>query len=234
MVVNDLTRGEIDELNNNMDSFQRYINSYCKDQNITLSQATNSFLRFWAKHIIFMNYLKEYDYIKWHCRISGIISDMFFFSASIILNQKRYMYLNLRSFIESFMRLLLNEEIENGQITRKAFEKFRLVYKNDILNADDFSIIKSVYQESCVAIHNPLFEGNDLAKGIRDCLEYRCGAGGRYTVMGKNFNNVITVTSIFIKLLIYKYKDQINGAFHRRKRLMAKLVGDKMVESLSS
>lgn len=227
MTLNSLTRNELDELTRNINSFKEYVDSYCEKQNIQLSQSAKSFLRFWAKRIIFMNYLKECDYNQW---IDGIVSDMFFFSASVILDQKRYMYLNLRSFIESFIKLLLNVKIENEQITRKSFEQFRSLYKKDILNDDEFSIIKNVYKVSCMAIHNPLFKENDLAIGIKDCLEnkiYNVNHNNhRNTVETEVFNNVQTITSIFIRLLIYKYREQIDSTFYRRKIIMNRLIGN--------
>lgn len=78
-----------------------------------------------------------------------MISDYFNLIISIIEGKSRYIYVNERSIIENYMRLILQKSIESDHITRNCFQELQENRYGFTISNKDFSLIKSEYVTCC-------------------------------------------------------------------------------------
>lgn len=220
---------ELTDIKDNLASFDKFIRDFCAQHNNELTQNEHESIIRIAKKILFFKYLSSGNFDKMQeTYINGIISDLFYLISSILYNQKRYMQLNIRSFVEQILRMLTTRDNgESEQVTASVFEDFRNSFDKLYLTDDEYSLIRSVYRTACFSIHSSVYKSNDLARNIQECITISSNRGNKIIL-----NNFLVILEIFIKLLIIKFPNKVNGSFHRKKSIMRILVKRDLVDLL--
>lgn len=130
---------ELTDIKYNLASFDKFIRDFCGQHNNELTQNEHESIIRIAKKILFFKYLSSGNFDKMQeTYINGIISDLFYLISSILYNQKRYMQLNIRSFVEQIIRMLTaRDNGESEQVTASVFEDFRNSFDKLYLTDDE-------------------------------------------------------------------------------------------------
>lgn len=159
----------------------------------------------------------------------NLISDLYCIIDSLLKKQKRYLYFNERSLIENYLRLLMSTTVEQNHITSQVFEQFLIEYGpsgRKVLTQNDYSKIKSEYKESCAYVHGGDVITDELIFVSDDFLstkEFDC----------RSFcEKLIEIITIFNKILLSRFNEEINGQFHRRKSVLEYLMKKSFREEL--
>lgn len=150
MINDDMTYNEISLLKSDISSFIEYLSNYSHQENFSISQNDKDFFSFLCKRICFFKIINQMSQPIYSAKV--LISDFYNLIITIIKNQKRYIYLNERSIIENYMRLILSTSLENDHITLNLFNKLQSNH-TDIFTKDTFSLLKSEYRMSCSFVH---------------------------------------------------------------------------------
>ncbi|MGR9527403.1 hypothetical protein ACSS31_27350 (plasmid) [Priestia megaterium] len=129
----------------------KYIEDYAiKSKGSTIDNKTKDFYRVISKQIIFFKKVLN-AYPKTYF-IKVIISDFL----SLILNdiklETRYYYLNQRSIIENYMRLILKDDQYVTHITRQSFLDLKQKNQSN-LSEKEYTKIMNEYKIACSYIH---------------------------------------------------------------------------------
>jgi hypothetical protein len=208
-----------DEINNLI----RYIEDYAiKSRGSAIDNRTKEFYRIIAKQIIFFKYILN-AYPKTYF-IKVIISDLL----SLILNdiklETRYYYLNQRSIIENYMRLILKDEQYATHITKQSF--LDLKQKNELnLNDREYNKIVNEYKIACSYIHGGDFLREHLVSNFEECLISKPKISERQR---KNqVTQFIDLINILNKLFLIHNTEEIDSSFHRSKVTLEYLMGKR-------
>ena len=221
----DMTYNLVDYEKSNVNSFIEKLKEISLVKNSDLQEADCSFFSVIAKEIIFLKYFlfslreeKEKSFLK------SIISDLYFLILSIIQLEQRYIYVNVRSIIENYIRLITSTTLEDSFITKDIFENV----KRD-MTSDEYSLIRSEYRVACNYVHGGDLLSDDLAFVLSECF-----VKSGMTLHEKNafYCRMKSILKIFNGIIIKKYAEQVNGCFHRTKSLMAYLLGQNNVDLL--
>lgn len=124
MTLNIISRKEIDLLKNKVNTF---VNS--------LDGIENEDITFIIKKIIFFKILTDPAYKNLNIFFSRLISDLYCILDCINKGEIRYYFFNYRSFIENYLRLLMNVTVEENHITQDVFLQFKKnLYQNLVVN----------------------------------------------------------------------------------------------------
>lgn len=228
MFKDDLIISQIDEIKKYIDRFIEELSSYSNETCIkSITKQEKDFFSFISKQIIF---LKELYKIYSSYEIKVLISDFYNYIVSIIKNEHRYIYVNERSIIENYTRLIVNVDTGEDYITLNVFNKLKSKKFVTLLKQDEFSLIKSEYAVSCEYIHGSKLLNDNLAYVFRECISN--------VVVFKNKNNyiqkIIKLIKIFNRLLVSTYPEFIDCSFYRRKSVLSYLIGSHNVDLLFS
>ena len=227
MIFNDITYSEISAVKNDVAEFISLLKKMSLEQNRKFKQVDSDFFAFLAKQMIFLKNI----YIpsgKIHI-LSVLISDYYNYILAIIRNEHRYIYLNERSIIENYIRLILHKMVEDDFNVSQMLSKL----KNDfsyVVSDEDFSLLKSEYSISSNYIHGGSALAESLAFYLEDCIE----RNEKFKNKSNYYENVKRILKLNVKLLISRYTDFIDGVFLRRKSLLRYLLGELIVEFLFS
>lgn len=216
----DMTYNEVDNRKNEIKSFVNEI----KNKN-AINNADEEFFIYISKHIIFFKFLYFGCQRKIYFKI--IISDLYYFIISILENKTRYMYLNERSIIENYTRLLINKSVESDHITENSFKELKENFKN-IITDTDYSLIKSEYSISCSYIHG----GNALEENLSFYYDECLKKDVKMKDISKYYTRIEKIINCFDLILIQEYSEFVSGCFHRKKTLLKYLLGEKKIELL--
>lgn len=223
--MDDMTYTKLISIKKDINIFLENLILFSKQYNHTITQSEKDFFIFLSKHIIFFKYL--YLYAEQRYILKVIISDLYYYIISILKNETRYMYLNERSIIENYTRMVMRTSVEKDHITSNIFDllkekKFYFDFTND-----DYSLIKSEYTTACGYIHGSDMLKEHLSFIFEECLENKPikNINNYYDVMKKIFH-------IYDKMLISEYGYIINGCFHREKTIFKYLLGQKCLDLL--
>jgi len=225
-MIDDMTTQEINKIKININDFILEIKKESQIINFDFCQSDRDFFSFIAKHIVYFKYLYMGGKYKYFFEV--LISDLYYLILSIIKNEKRYMYLNERSIIENYMRVIMLITIKDNHVTENVFrEMHKKVFKCGFSDTE-YSLIKSEYAESCCFIHGGLILKDDLVFALEECSNeiFEIKVRKKYYVRLQN------VLKIFDKLLIAENCIYISGCFHRIKSVMEYLLGKQMVNLL--
>lgn len=223
MMKHDMTYVEIKNIKSDIAAFIENLKSYAEKENFDIIQNDLDFFKFISKHIVFF---KNLHWNGQSCySIEVIISDLYNYIVAILQTNNRYIFLNERSIIENYMRLILDQNPDDTHITSVSFENLKNNY-NSILTSDNYSLIKSEYRTCCGYIHGSKILENDLSFYFNECIVKKTKLPDR----SNYFNRIMQLIQIFDKLLIHKYPQHISSSFHRRKSTLSYLIGPSSVE----
>lgn len=221
----DMTYTEILQLKEDFAKFIDYIQIYCQQKKFEVTQNDRDFFIFISKRIIFFKTINLTDTPLYTIKV--LISDMYNLILTIINNEKRYIYLNERSIIENYTRLVLNSNLENDHITVNLFDKIKNNYSTIFTN-DIFSLIKNEYRIACSYIHG----GNSLESSLISYFNECIAANECLTERYKYYDRFKKIIQCYDKIFIYTHGFLIDVAFHRRKSVLGYLLGSKYVDLL--
>lgn len=225
MISSDMTHNEIIAAKKDVQDFIHLVKNVALSQKSELEQVDIDFFSFLSKQIIFLKNLyfgAGKPYI-----IAVLISDYYNYILAIIKNEHRYIYLNERSMLENYVRLILYKMVEDDFHVGKMLQTLKTNFP-DILKSDDFSLLKSEYRKASSYIHG----GEELSKSLATCFDDCLNRKIQFENKNSYYKNVKKLLKLNVKLLIRKYLELVNGVFHRRKSLLGYLLGNSMVNFL--
>ena len=220
----EMTYSELDEIKNNIKDFIFEIENVSKKYNFDFKESDRSFFSFIAKHIIFMKYLHNKKDIYYNV----LISDFYYLILSIIRSEIRYMYVNERSIIENYMRLVMMISVEDNHITKAVFEQMKEFMNNQKFADSCFSLIRAEYRDACEYIHGGEVLSNSLAYVFDEC-ERQVGILKNRNKYYERFESVIKT---FDRLIVIRKVEYVDECFHRRKTILKYLIGEGQVDLL--
>lgn len=222
----DMTYNEIEQVKLYVSQFIFTLQSYAKQNGILLNQSDMGFFTLISKHILFFKYMYQDNRMGRFYKV--LISDCYYYILSIIKGESRYMYVNERSIIENYLRLIINKTVEQDHITEKVFQEVKKQsFLFDFTEAD-FSLLKSEYVTACGYIHGSKVIDDDLSFVFCECIK----TDNEFKDKNKYYIRIQKILKIFDNMLLSTYKDDVSGAFHRRKSLLEYLIGKNCVNLL--
>ncbi|QUG42635.1 hypothetical protein KD050_05005 [Psychrobacillus sp. INOP01] len=185
-----------------------------------LDKKTIEYYRVIAKQTLFFKHiLNAYPQTYF---VEVLISDFFNFILNDINESTRYLYLNERSIIENYIRLILKKDEYISHITSQSFvdlkEQNRLV-----LNESEYSKIMNEYKISCSYIHGGNILANHLVANFEECVN------GVNDITKRNkanrMNQTLDLFKILNKLFIINNLEVVDNSFHRNKYALNYLLG---------
>lgn len=158
----------------------------------------------------------------------SLISDLYFFMDSILKNQLRYIYLNKRSIIENYIRII--KKIEDGRVTVSVFEEMNSnAYSeySDYLSQGYYMFLKGEYSETCEYIHGGKKWQADLVEEYLSCCKVYSKVG--YVLNNKEsfYKNFYKIVRLLNMITFIEHYDNIISCFHRKTGVVQYLQGDK-------
>lgn len=211
-----------DEIN----SLIQYIESYAINyKSSVFDQRTKEFYRFISKQIIFFKFILK-AYPKSY-PIKVMISDFLSMILNDLKSETRYYYLNQRSVIENYMRMILKDEINITHITQQSF--WNLKHQNEIeLSEIEYSKIVNEYKIACSFIHGGDFLKEHLVSSFEECLENKTKMSQRQRK--SQISHFTELISIFNKLFLIHKTEEIDNSFHRNKVTLEYLMGKRYMD----
>lgn len=187
-----------------------------------LDNQSKEYYRVIAKQILFFKFIFNTYSETYAAKV--IISDFFNFMLDDIKDSTRYLYLNERSIIENYIRLILKDESYNTHITNQSFIDLKRENES-ILSDAEYGKIKNEYKISCSYIHGGYNLSNHLVDNFEDCLN------GISTISQRSkrsrINQTLDLFKILNKLFIHNNKEVIETSFHRNKEALKYLLGSQ-------
>lgn len=214
---------QINEIKNKIKDFIIELDKFSMCScNSSLSQKEKDFFAFLSKQIIFLKNIYEFEN-KYSIKV--LISDYYNYIISIVKGEHRYMYVNERSIIENYTRLVTSISVDVNYITSDVFDKLR---KHPDISSKEYSLIKSEYCNSCGYIHGSKLLNNDLAYVFKECII----GYGKVRNINNYFDNIIKIIKTYNRILILSYSELIDNCFFRKKSVLKYLIGNNNVEIL--
>lgn len=190
-----------------------------------LSSKDIDLYRFLAKQIVFFKkmlvaYPKTYF-------IKVLISDFYSLTVNDLKNESRYFYLNQRSIIENYIRMIEVNEENASHITKKSFEDLKL---NNEISDSEFGKIMNEYKISCSYIHGGIELENHLVTNFIESTIYVSSISKRKRE--SQLAQFIDLINILNDLFLINNFDEVDSAFHRSKILLKYLMGENYVRKL--
>ena len=222
----DMTYSELKSIKSNIDIFINKLNEISISFNHELTQEEKAFFVFISKHIIFFKYLYEGMGNMYFFKV--IISDLYYYTLSILKNETRYIYLNERSIIENYTRAVIRKTVEADHVTENLFLKIKDLEFSFDFTEQDYSLIKSEYTTSCGYIHGSSLLDGDLSFVLEKCLE-----NSKFIKdINKYHERIRKIFKIYDKMLISEYGNSISSCFHRQKTIFEYLLGEDCLDLL--
>lgn len=206
-----------DEINNLINYIEQYA---VKSKGSTVDNKTKDFYRVISKQVIFFKYILS-SYPKTYF-IKVIISDFLSLILNDLKSEKRYYYLNQRSIIENFLRLILKDEQYSERITSQSFADLRERNQSN-LSEEEYSKIVNEYKIACSYIHGGDFLKEHLVSNFEECLENKTKISERQRK--SQVAQFIDLISILNKLFLLHNTEVIDNSFHRNKATLKYLMG---------
>ncbi|MGG4501290.1 hypothetical protein [Paenibacillus polymyxa] len=193
--------------------------------NVTFDQKTKEFYRFISKQIIFFKFILK-AYPKTYS-IKVIISDFLSLILNDLKSETRYYYLNQRSVIENYMRMILKDEINNTHITKQSFLNLKRQNETE-LSQKEYNKIINEYKIACSFIHGGDFLKVHLVSNFEECLESKTKLSERQR---KNqISQFMEMVNILNKLFLIHNTEEVDSSFHRNKVTLEYLMGKRYIE----
>lgn len=211
-----------EEINN----FVQYIENYATSYNGgVLDKSTSEFYRFISKQIIFFKFILK-AYPKTYA-IKVIISDFLSLILNDIKSEARYYYLNQRSVIENYMRMILKDEVNISHITKQSFSNIK--QQNELeLSEKEYNKVINEYKISCSFIHGGDFLRVHLVSNFEECIESKPKISERQRK--SQISQFMELICILNKLFLIHNTEAIDNSFHRSKVTLEYLMGKRYMD----
>lgn len=221
----DMTYNEIDSCKSEIKAFLTNIHNM-REYDLTIETYDDEFFTVISKHIMFFKYLYLGNNHVFYFRI--LISDFYYFIISILKMEVRYMYLNERSVIENYTRLITNISVNNDHVTENSFKILKTKSDSRNFDVNNYALLKNEYATSCGYVHGSDIIEKNLSFVFNECINNHCSIEERT----KYYERIKKLLRYLDNLLIYEYSEFISGCFHRKKALLEYLLGSKCLETL--
>lgn len=219
--MNELIYSQINEIKKSISHFMDLLSEYASSNGSdALSESEKIFFTFISKQILFLKYFNNcYPDFK----LKVLISDYYNFIVSIIRNENRYLYLNERSIIEGYTRLIVGINVEQDHVTSGLIEQLKCNNYINPLSDTEYNLITSEYVTSCGFIHGSNLLSDDLSYYFKECTS------NTPTLKNINayFQRITKVIKIFNRMLISNYTEQIDTSFYLKKSILKYLIGEE-------
>lgn len=224
--MNELTLSQINEIKKSIARFMNVLSEYMSSNHLGyINQSDENFFIFISKQIIF---LKELNKCYPDFKVKVLISDYYNFIVSIIKNETRYLYLNERSIIEGYTRLIIGINVEQDHVTSNLIKELKYGKYINPLSNSEYNLITSEYVISCGFIHGSNLLINDLSYYFTECIS-------KFSTI-KNINSyyqrITKIIKIFNRMLISNCTEKIDTTFWSKKSVLEYLIGKKDVNIL--
>lgn len=221
----DITYNEVDARKLEIKSFIEDIRKF-DFNHFSIEKYDEEFLVYLSKHIMFFKYM-SFDMLNTRY-YKVLISDCYYFILAILKCEKRYMYLNERSIIENYIRLIVDISVEKDHITENAFKKLKNCKAKYNITDAEYSLIRSEYAESCGYVHGGSIIDETLSYVFDECVNNKFELKDR----AKYYERIKVLLKSFDRMLIIEYAEKVSGCFHRKKAVLEYLLGKKYVDLL--
>lgn len=224
--MNELIYSQINEIKKSISRFIDLLSEYASSNGLdALSEPEKIFFTFISKQILFFKYFNNcYPDFK----LKVLISDYYNYIVSIIRNENRYLYLNERSIIEGYTRLIVGINVEQDHVTSGLIEQLKSNNYINPLSDTEYNLITSEYVTSCGFIHGSKLLSDDLSYYFKECTT-------NFPTL-KNINayyqRITKVIKIFNRMLISNCTEQIDTTFWSKKSILEYLIGKDNVDLL--
>ncbi|MBX9997295.1 hypothetical protein [Priestia aryabhattai] len=202
-----------------------YIEQYAiKSKRSSVDAVSKDFYRVISKQIIFFKYILN-AYPKTYF-IKVIISDFLSLILNDIKSEKRYYYLNQRSIIENYLRLILKDEQYSDRITSQSFIDLKAKNHSN-LPIEEYNKIMNEYKISCSYIHGGDYLKEHLVSNFEECLEIETKISKRQRK--SQIAQFIDLVNILSKLFLLNNVEVIDNSFHRNKATLKYLMGKQYI-----
>ncbi|WP_336153929.1 hypothetical protein [Bacillus sp. 204(2023)] len=216
-----LRKKEIDDLIDYIEDYNQ------KTFSKTIDNDSKDFYRFVSKQLVFFKYILNAYPNSYFIKV--LISDFLSLILNDLKNERRYYYLNQRSIIENYVRLLVEDETYITHVTKQAFLDLQAKYASDITERD-YGKIMNEYKIACSYIHGGEYLKKHLVNSFEECLQIKPKISKR-----KRKNQIgqfIDLINILNNLFLIHKAEEIDSSFHRSKLVLKYLMGTKYVEKL--
>lgn len=176
-----------------------------------------------ANNIIFLknfgNSLKQTHYLD------SLIQDSLSIIDSFSHKSERYYYFILRSFIENFLRVLLNLEDNDSTGIMKLFRSSKKTLEKFESAFEIFENIETQYDRCCLFVHSNIKANTEISIYFSKILERN------------DFNDINKINSTLkqfgfllediIKILIIRHYETIDSSFYRNKVLLRQILSNE-------
>lgn len=222
----DMTYNEICQIKYYINQFNETLTKFAEQNELIIQQSSFDFFAFISKHILFYKYMYQNNSIGRYYKV--LISDCYYYIITIIKDEVRYMYVNERSIIENYLRLIVNKSVDESHITDKIFHEIKEQQHFFRITDDEYSLLKSEYSESCGYIHGGNVLDNNLSVVFNECILN----DKKVSEKNKYYQRIKKMIKTLDHMLVLQYKEDVSGAFHRRKSLLSYLIGEECVDLL--
>ncbi|WP_028592437.1 hypothetical protein [Paenibacillus massiliensis] len=204
----------------------QYLENYSiKHNKGTFDQITKEFYRLVSKQIIFFKFMLE-AYPKTYA-IKVIISDFLSLILNDLKSETRYYYLNQRSVIENYLRMILKNEMKITHITKQSFLDLKQQNATE-LSKIEYNKILNEYKIACSFIHGGDYLKVHLVSNFEECLESKTKISERQRK--SQISQFIDMVNILNKLFLVNNTEEIDNSFHRNKVTLEYLMGKRYME----
>lgn len=194
--------------------------TYIKQQLSPLDDQTLEYYTVIAKQTLFFKHILN-AYPKTYF-VKVLISDFFNFILDDINESTRYLYLNERSIIENYIRLILKKDEYITHITSKSFTDLKEQNKL-VLSEAEYGKIINEYKISCSYIHGGYKLAGHLVDNFEECIN------GVNVITKRNkksrMKQTLELFKILNKLFIINNLEVVDNSFHRNKYALNYLLG---------
>ncbi|WP_440114829.1 hypothetical protein [Paenibacillus sp. QZ-Y1] len=206
-----------EEINNLIDYIEKYA---LESKNINIDTKTKNFYRFISKQIVFFKYILNSYPNSYFIKV--IISDFLSLILNDIKQETRYYYLNQRSIIENYIRLILKDEQYTTHITKQSFIDLKEQNKSE-LSDKEYNKIINEYNIACSFIHGGDYLKEHLVNNFEDSLQNKTQISERQRT--NQIGQFIGLINILNKLFLLQNTEEIDSSFHRSKVTLEYLMG---------
>ncbi|SLM97448.1 hypothetical protein FM106_14025 [Brachybacterium faecium] len=227
--MGDMTYDEIKILKSDIKAFNLMLLEYAEKKERSLNANDLSFFTFISKRIIFFKFFSLGSSSNQNNHFFKVlISDFYYLIISLIDCELRYVYVNERSIIECYARLLMHKTVEQDHVTGQLLDSLKdKTYFFDYTEAD-FSLMKSEYAVACNFIHG----GEFLKESLLFIFQEFAEDVWSQDETNDYYERIKRMVKTFDKMLISEYQEHISGCFHRRKTVLEYLLGSDALELL--